>query len=104
MPIPDAGDLSGTHPGAPVSVTLGVSGLGSEIADVDFRIDGTACSTAVGSTTVGIDHSFVRDLEITLTSAAGTAVKVIDNADGAAATSARCCSTTTPAYRRSRAR
>lgn len=82
VPIPDAGDLSGTSPGAPATVTIPVVGLGTQIADVDFRIDGSACTTTAGATTVGISHTFVNDLEIKLTSPGGTTALLIDNTDG----------------------
>jgi subtilisin-like proprotein convertase family protein len=82
VPIPDAADLSGVSPGAPANATIAVAGLGSVITDVNFRIDGTSCSAAIGSTTVGIDHTFVNDLEIRLTSPGGTTVTLIDNTDG----------------------
>lgn len=82
VPIPDGGDLSGSSPGAIVSVPLAVSGLGGGVYDVDLRIDGATCSNAAGSTTVGIDHSFVNDLEVSLQAPDGTTVKVIDNTDG----------------------
>jgi subtilisin-like proprotein convertase family protein len=80
--IPDAADLTGTAPGAVANAPIAVSGLPAMTADVDFRIDGTSCSNASGSTTVGIDHTFVNDLKITLTSPGGTSVLVIDNTDG----------------------
>jgi uncharacterized repeat protein (TIGR01451 family) len=51
------------------------------IFSVSASIDGTACSATAGSTTVGIDHSFVNDLELTLISPSGS-VKIIDNTDG----------------------
>lgn len=82
VPIPDAADLSGSNPGAPATAVITVAGLLTSITDVDFRIDGSSCSTAIGSTTVGIDHTFVNDLEIKLTSPGGTTVKLIDNTDG----------------------
>lgn len=47
------------------------------ITDVNFRFDGTACSSAVGSTTVGLDHSWVGDLVVTLTSPMGTVVNLM---------------------------
>lgn len=82
VPIPDGADLSGTMPGAPALASLPVSGIVGNLFDIDLRIDGTSCSTAIGSTTVGIDHTFVNDLEITLISPSGTEVKLIDNTDG----------------------
>jgi subtilisin-like proprotein convertase family protein len=64
------------------SVPIAVAGLDPVIGDVNFSIDGTACSAAMGATTVGIDHSWVGDLVITLTSPAGTHVTVISSAGG----------------------
>jgi uncharacterized repeat protein (TIGR01451 family) len=75
VPIPDS-------PGGPVDATLAVAGVVGNILDVNFSIDGTVCSTADGSTTVGIDHTFVADLDVTLISPATTGVVVIDNTDG----------------------
>ena len=82
VPIPDGTDLSGTSPGAAVSATLPVSGVVGGIYDVDFSIDGDTCDTTAGSTTVGLDHSFVSDLELTLTSPGSTSVLVINHTDG----------------------
>ena len=82
VPIPDAGDLSGNNPGAPATATIPVAGLPNSIVDVDFRIDGTACSTTAGSVTVGISHTFANDLEIKLTSPGGTTILLVDNTDG----------------------
>jgi uncharacterized repeat protein (TIGR01451 family) len=80
--IPDAADLSGTSPGAPATASVVASGLFGPLTDVDLRIDGSSCDTSAGSTTVGIDHTFVNDLVVRLTSPAGTTVTVISNADG----------------------
>jgi subtilisin-like proprotein convertase family protein len=84
VPIPDATDLSGDNPGAPVVAPLLVSGISGKIFDLNFRIDGTSCSTAAGSTTVGIDHTFVSDLKLSLISPipGPTTVAVIDKAGG----------------------
>ena len=73
VPIPDS-------PGPAALATINVAGVGS-ILDADLRIDGTACNTTIGSTTVGIDHTFVSDLEIKLTSPGSTTVVVINNTD-----------------------
>jgi uncharacterized repeat protein (TIGR01451 family)/fimbrial isopeptide formation D2 family protein len=81
VPIPDGADLSGTAPGAPASATLNVA-IPGNIYDVDLRIDGSACSATAGSTTVGIDHTFVNDLDITLIAPNATSVLVINNTDG----------------------
>jgi subtilisin-like proprotein convertase family protein len=69
IPIPDAGPM--------VSAPIVVSGLGVATTDVNVSIDGTACTTVVGATTVGIDHEFVGDLSMSLTSPYGTTQPVI---------------------------
>ncbi len=79
--IPDGTGLTGTMPGAPVNASLLVAGVGP-LYDVDFRFDGATCSTTIGSTTVGLDHTFVHDLDIVLRSPATTTVLMIDNTDG----------------------
>ncbi|PJI98156.1 putative secreted protein (IPTL-CTERM system target) [Acidovorax sp. 69] len=80
--IPDAADLSGTSPGLQVGAPIVVSGLTRPVGSVTLSIDGTACSAIAGSTTVGIDHTFVNDLRITLRSPIGTEVVVINQTDG----------------------
>jgi uncharacterized repeat protein (TIGR01451 family) len=82
VPIPDGADLSGTNPGAAVNATLAVAGVVGNINDVNVSIDGATCSTTAGSTTVGIDHTFVNDLQILLRSPGGATVMVIRNTDG----------------------
>jgi subtilisin-like proprotein convertase family protein len=72
VPIPDV---------ATVEVPLAVSGVGP-IADLTVSIDGTECTTAEGATTVGIDHTFVADLGLTLTSPAGTQVQLFADVGG----------------------
>ncbi len=81
VPIPDAGDFSGTSPGAPALAPLTISGMTGVITKVVFRFDGIP-STAVGNTGVGLDHTFVNDLEITLISPNATSVLLINNTDG----------------------
>ena len=73
--IPDA-DPAG------VNVPITVSGATGTIDDLNFRIDGTSCTTAIGATTVGIDHTWVSDLVIKLRSPAGTEVNLINAVDG----------------------
>lgn len=82
VPIPDGADLSGSNPGARVGASVTASGFTQPIANVEVSIDGTACSAVAGSTTVGIEHSFVNDLQITLRSPSGTEVTIIDQTDG----------------------
>ncbi|MCW2647077.1 MAG: hypothetical protein JWP07_3186 [Pseudonocardiales bacterium] len=81
VPIPDGADLSGNNPGAPATASLVVSGLSGPIQKVVLRIDGSACSATAGSTTVGIDHTFVEDLDLTLTAPGGASVLVVNNTD-----------------------
>lgn len=81
VPIPDGLDLTGSNPGAPVDAPVAVTGAGN-VYDLDVSIDGATCTNAVGATTVGIDHSFVNDLEISLVSPASTVLKIIDKTDG----------------------
>jgi subtilisin-like proprotein convertase family protein len=85
VPIPD-GDIAGVN--APPTA----SGLGT-IAGLSFRIDGTAWSTAIGSTTVGVDHTWVGDLIFKLTSPSGTTVTVINRAGGASNSGNNFCQT-----------
>lgn len=72
--IPD-GDLAG------VDVPLTIAGA-SAIGQLQFSIDGAACSADAGATTVGIDHTWVGDLTMTLTSPHGTTVALFDRAGG----------------------
>lgn len=73
--IPD-GDARG------VSVPLTVSGFPGNLADLNFRIDGTDCVTDRGAPGVGVDHSWVGDLVFRLTSPSGTTVTIINRAGG----------------------
>jgi subtilisin-like proprotein convertase family protein len=75
VPIPDA-------PGPAAIANLLVSGVNANIAKVTLKIDGATCNATAGSTTVGIDHTFVNDLKITLRSPSGATVLVINNTDG----------------------
>ncbi len=74
VPIPD-----GSAPG--VDIPLTVTG-GSAISHIAFSFDGAACNSDVGSTTVGLDHSWVGDLVVKLTSPSGTTVTLISRAGG----------------------
>ena len=69
VPIPD------NLPGG-TTIPLDVPALGT-LTQLVFRLDGAACTTDAGATTVGIDHTFVGDLTMTLTSPAGTLVTLI---------------------------
>jgi subtilisin-like proprotein convertase family protein len=63
---------------AGVNIPVVVSGLSGNLGDFNFRVDGTACSSTIGSTTVGIDHTWIGDLNIKVTSPMGTTVSVFD--------------------------
>ncbi|HET9620017.1 MAG TPA: S8 family serine peptidase [Kofleriaceae bacterium] len=66
---------------AGVDIPFAVTGTGS-IASLKFNIDGSACSATQGSTTVGVDHSWVGDLTFTLTSPSGRTATLINAAGG----------------------
>jgi subtilisin-like proprotein convertase family protein len=74
VPIPDA-NLNG------VSIPLVVSGVGL-VKNLRFRFDGSSCSNAVGATTVGLDHSWVGDLVVTLRSPQGTTITLMNRMNG----------------------
>lgn len=84
--IPD-GDSRG------VTLPIVVSGFGSNLADLNFRIDGTQCSTSPGATGVGVDHSWVGDLVFRLTSPAGTTVTIISRPGGSGNSGKNFCQT-----------
>jgi subtilisin-like proprotein convertase family protein len=65
-----------------VDVPFDVSGFAGPIASLKFNIDGTACSATAGSTTVGVDHTFVADLTFTLTAPGGRSSTLIAGAGG----------------------
>jgi subtilisin-like proprotein convertase family protein len=65
-----------------VAVPLTFSGVGPVSGGVTFSIDGTDCSSVAGSTTVGLDHTFVRDLIGTLTAPDGTSARLFERTGG----------------------
>lgn len=69
--------------GSAINVPLSVSAMAGAIGDINLKIDGSSCNATAGSTTVGIDHTYVADLAISLVSPDGTVVPVITNAGGA---------------------
>lgn len=74
VPIPD---------NATAGVNISVDGRGRRlISSLSVQIDGTTCTSAIGATTVGVDHTWVGDLRFRLTSPNGTTVTVIDRAGG----------------------
>jgi subtilisin-like proprotein convertase family protein len=70
--IPDNNPAGGT-------ASLAVSGMSGSIGHVTFRFDGTACSNVLGATTVGLTHSYLGDIEITLQSPSGTVVPLMSH-------------------------
>jgi subtilisin-like proprotein convertase family protein len=72
--IPD-----GIPTGVDIPLTIPATG---PLAGVRFSIDGSSCSNLAGSTTVGVDHTWIGDLSFQLTSPSGTTVTMIDAAGG----------------------
>ena len=75
VPIPDNNPVG-------VSIPLAVSGLTGRVSDVNFRFNGSVCSAAIGATSVGLDHTWVGDLTITLRSPSGTLVSIMNRPGG----------------------
>ncbi len=73
--IPDA-DPNG------VDIPLTVSGFSGPVSKLVFNIDGSSCSADIGSTTVGVDHTWVGDLTFKLTSPSNRSSTLIDAAGG----------------------
>ncbi len=69
--IPDADPA-----GASVEIPVAGFGYASRAA---LSVDGTTCNTTAGSTTVGIDHTYVGDLVGTLTAPGGRTATVFDD-------------------------
>jgi subtilisin-like proprotein convertase family protein len=65
-----------------VGIPLNVSGFTGNIEDLNFRFDGSSCTSAAGATTVGLDHTWVGDLVVTLTSPQGTTVTLMNRPGG----------------------
>lgn len=65
-----------------VNIPLTVSGASGGVSDLNLRLDGSVCSTAVGATTVGVDHTWVGDLTFKLKSPANTSVTFINRPGG----------------------
>jgi len=67
---------------AGVNATIVVAGVTGAVTDVNFSFDGTSCSAAIGSTTVGLDHTWVGDLVARLTSPTSASVTVMNQPGG----------------------
>jgi uncharacterized repeat protein (TIGR01451 family) len=82
--IPDGGNPPGASnefPGTPAAAALVVSDVAGRVRSLRFSVDGTACTTAVGTATVGVDHSFVNDLTFDLQAPSGTTVNILSRID-----------------------
>jgi subtilisin-like proprotein convertase family protein len=66
---------------AGVDVTIPTSGVGT-VSGVTVSFNGATCSATAGSSTVGVDHSWVGDLVFTLRSPAGTTVTLLSRPGG----------------------
>lgn len=84
--IPDAS-------AAGVDIPIDASGFTGAVAKVVFSFEGTTCTTDVGATTVGVDHSWVGDLTFTLTSPGGKTVTLMSAAGGAGNSGNNFCQT-----------
>lgn len=62
---------------AGVTINLPVAGVGN-VSDLNFRFDGTVASADPLATTVGLNHSWVGDLIVKVTSPGGTTVTIVD--------------------------
>lgn len=60
-----------------VDIPIVVSGISSVISDLNFFIGGETCSTAAGAQGNGINHEYIGDLIISLTSPQGTRVTLM---------------------------
>ncbi|QYG93327.1 tandem-95 repeat protein [Iamia sp. SCSIO 61187] len=74
--IPDGPAPGDPTAPTPVTATIEVDDPGT-VGDLTLTIGGSACDATVGSTTVGLAHSYVGDLRATLTSPAGTTVTLM---------------------------
>lgn len=71
LPIPD-GDAQG------VAAALPVVAPGVRIGHLDVHFDGGVCSSDPFATDVGLQHTFVGDLDVRLRSPAGTSVRLVN--------------------------
>ena len=67
---------------AGVQIPFAVANFPGTIGDLNFRIDGNGCTNLPGATTVGLTHTWVGDLVITLTSPQNTTVVLMNRAGG----------------------
>ncbi len=92
LPGPTSGPFSIAYAGLPVAIPdnsaagvtipLAVSGLTGTISNLKFRFTGTSCNANIGATTVGLDHTWIGDVTVTLRSPAGTVVELVNRPGG----------------------
>jgi subtilisin-like proprotein convertase family protein len=63
---------------AGVNIPIAVSGITGNVGDINFRVDGSSCNSTIGGITNGINHTWVGDVIIKLTSPGGTTVTLVD--------------------------
>jgi Proprotein convertase P-domain/Beta-propeller repeat len=68
---------------AGVQIPITVANFPGTIGDLNFRFDGNGCTNVPGATTVGLTHTWVGDLVITLTSPQNTTVTLMNRPGGA---------------------
>lgn len=78
---------------AGVSIPLTVSGYSGILDKIQFRFDGTACSTTVGDVNAGLDHTWVGDLVVTLHSPQNNIVTLMNRPGGAGNSGNNFCQT-----------
>jgi hypothetical protein len=79
--------------GIGIDVPFAVAGFEGPIAKLKFNIDGTACSATAGSTTVGVNHTWVGDLTFALTSPSGRTARLFSAPGGAGNSGNNFCQT-----------
>jgi subtilisin-like proprotein convertase family protein len=87
-PVPIPANAAGT-----INIPIVVSGLSGAISDLNFSFDGSSCTADIGATTVGLDHTWVGDLVITLTSPQGTTVLLMNQPGSSANSGNNFCNT-----------
>ena len=77
---------------AGVNIPLAISG-GTAVSSIVFSFDGATCNTTIGSTTVGLAHTWIGDLDVTLRSPSGTTVALLNRAGGTGNSGNNLCQT-----------
>jgi subtilisin-like proprotein convertase family protein len=77
--IPDANTTG-------VTISVPVAGFVGPVNEVQFKFNGSSCTATAGATTVGLDHTWVGDLIVTLTAPGGSPSVVLMNRPGGGTT------------------